>query len=251
MKPYSALFGTLKVADEVEVAIDAGLSATPDPRRSGRSVAVDRLGVEAALDAGRQRPGAVGVHGQVGDRPRLRSASCRRRRTRRPASCSASGGASSAIPASSWALARIFSVALLIAAGVPPDGLVLKPWPSPKRSVSAGTTLMSSAGHAELVGHQPRVLGLVAVGLGGQAEHHLAGRVHPQEHRSVCLIRHRLAPPVLVCTDCTFPAPGRASRASRWRSWWAVSTLCSSESQKLGCGPPSRCGGIAGRSHPG
>ena len=27
MKPYTALFGTLKVADEVEVAIDAGLPA--------------------------------------------------------------------------------------------------------------------------------------------------------------------------------------------------------------------------------
>src|SRR5215207_11764103 len=57
-----------------------------------------------------------------------------------------SGGASSAIPASSCALSRIFALALSIAAGVPADGLVLKPWPSPKRSVSAGTTLTSSGG---------------------------------------------------------------------------------------------------------
>ena len=57
-----------------------------------------------------------------------------------------SGGASSAIPASSCALSRIFAVALLIAAGVPSDGFVLKPWPVPKRSVSAGTTLTSSGG---------------------------------------------------------------------------------------------------------
>ena len=56
------------------------------------------------------------------------------------------GGASSAIPASSCALSRIFAVALLIAAGVPSDGFVLKPWPVPKRSVSAGTTLTSSGG---------------------------------------------------------------------------------------------------------
>jgi hypothetical protein len=50
------------------------------------------------------------------------------------------------MPASSFALSRIFAVALLIAAGVPSDGAVLKPWPLPKRSVSAGTTLTSSGG---------------------------------------------------------------------------------------------------------
>jgi hypothetical protein len=59
---------------------------------------------------------------------------------------SESGGASSAIAASSRPLSRIFAVALEIAAGVPADGLVLKPWPAPKRSVSAGTTFTSSAG---------------------------------------------------------------------------------------------------------
>src|SRR4051794_24034397 len=56
------------------------------------------------------------------------------------------GSTSSAMPASSCALSRIFPVALLIAAGAPSDGAVLKPWPLPKRSVSAGTTLTSSAG---------------------------------------------------------------------------------------------------------
>src|SRR4051812_41521770 len=50
------------------------------------------------------------------------------------------------MPASSWALSRILAVAVEIAAPVPGDGAVLKPWPSPKRSVSAGTTLTSSAG---------------------------------------------------------------------------------------------------------
>src|SRR4051794_16437624 len=50
------------------------------------------------------------------------------------------------MPASSRPLARIFAVALEIAAGVPGEGLVLKPWPVPKRSSSAGTTLTSSAG---------------------------------------------------------------------------------------------------------
>jgi len=53
---------------------------------------------------------------------------------------------SSAAPASSCALARIFSVALAIADGTPSDGLVLNPWPEPKRFSSAGTTLTSSAG---------------------------------------------------------------------------------------------------------
>ena len=45
-KPYSALFGTLKVADEVEVAVEAGLTGTLVP--------VDGLGVESTLDTGRQ-----------------------------------------------------------------------------------------------------------------------------------------------------------------------------------------------------
>src|SRR4051812_1627322 len=57
-----------------------------------------------------------------------------------------SGGDPSAMPASSRALARIFSLALLMAAAAPADGAVLNPCPLPKRSVSAGLTFTSSAG---------------------------------------------------------------------------------------------------------
>ena len=56
------------------------------------------------------------------------------------------GSAPSATPASSCALSRIFPAALTTAASVPSDGLVLNPCPSPKRSVSAGTTFTSSGG---------------------------------------------------------------------------------------------------------
>src|SRR3954465_14532460 len=63
-----------------------------------------------------------------------------------PDQVSACGSACSAMPASSRPLSRIFAVALVIAAGAPADGLVLYPCPLPKRSVSAGTTLTSSAG---------------------------------------------------------------------------------------------------------
>ena len=44
--------------------------------------------------------------------------------------------------------------------------------------------------YAQIVADELRVLRLVAVGLGGQAEHHLARRVDAQEDRSVCLVRH-------------------------------------------------------------
>jgi YceI-like domain len=46
IKPYSALFGTLKVADEVEVAVEACVTGTLVP--------VDGLGVESSLDTGGQ-----------------------------------------------------------------------------------------------------------------------------------------------------------------------------------------------------
>src|SRR5688500_6110652 len=59
---------------------------------------------------------------------------------------SVSGAVPSAAPASCCALSRILPVALTIAASVPGDGLVLKPWASPNRSVSAGTTFTSNAG---------------------------------------------------------------------------------------------------------
>src|SRR3954453_7502728 len=50
------------------------------------------------------------------------------------------------MPASSRALSRRLPVALEIAAQVPADGAVLNPWPTPKRSVSAGTTFTSNVG---------------------------------------------------------------------------------------------------------
>jgi polyisoprenoid-binding protein YceI len=46
IKPYSALFGTLKVADEVEVAVEAGVTEPLIP--------VDGLGVESSLETGGQ-----------------------------------------------------------------------------------------------------------------------------------------------------------------------------------------------------
>ena len=61
MKPYTALFGTLKVADEVDVAFESAL------------VAVDGLRVESALHSRRQGARAVGVQGDVGDRLRVRA----------------------------------------------------------------------------------------------------------------------------------------------------------------------------------
>ena len=50
------------------------------------------------------------------------------------------------MPARSFAFARILPDALTTAAAVPSDGAVLKPWPTPKRFVSAGTTFTSSGG---------------------------------------------------------------------------------------------------------
>ena len=117
MKPYSALFGALKVLDDVEVVLDGHRCA---------SVAIDGLRVEPALDARRQRAGAVRVEGDVLDRLDLRGVAAVARDPRAVAtSVRVSGGASSAMPASSRALSRIFALALAIAAGVPPDGLVL------------------------------------------------------------------------------------------------------------------------------
>ena len=47
---------------------------------------------------------------------------------------------------------------------------------------------------AELGPDELRVVGLAAVGLGGQAQHHLARRVHAQEDGSVGLVSHWIAP---------------------------------------------------------
>ena len=117
MKPYSALFGALKVVDEVEVAIDVHL---PDPQSR-----VDRLRVEPALDAGRQRAGAVRVERDVLDGLDLRRVAAVAADPRAVRPGQGLRGASSAMPASSRPLSRILAVALAIAAGAPSDGLVL------------------------------------------------------------------------------------------------------------------------------
>ena len=72
----------------------------------------------------------------------------------------------------------------------PFDGAVLNPCPVPNRSVSAGTTFTSSGGTPSSSRDDLGGLRLVAVGLGGQAQHHLPGRVDAQEHRPVCLVGH-------------------------------------------------------------
>ena len=53
-----------------------------------------------------------------------------------------------------------------------------------------GHDLDVERGDAELGGDQLRVVGLPAVGLGGQAEHHLPGRVNAQKHCSIGLVSH-------------------------------------------------------------
>jgi len=110
--------------------------------------------------------------------------------------CRVSGAESNATPASSWALARIFPVVEVIAAETPGDGLVLKPWPVPNRAraeaVGVGRhDLDVKRGDAQIVGNLPGVVGLVAVRLGGEAEHHLPRRVNPEKHRAVGLVGHR------------------------------------------------------------
>ena len=61
---------------------------------------------------------------------------------------------------------------------------------------------------AELARRRARAYSrLLAVGVGGQAEHHLAGRVHAQEHRAVGLVSHSL---LLLVVGL-----GRGARAAR------------------------------------
>ena len=127
MKPYSALFGALKVKDEVLVVFEGHLS-----------VPVDGLGVEPALDARRQRARPVRVERDVLDRLDLRRVAAVAVRPAPFTGVSVAGSTPSAAPASSRAFSRIFPPALTIAAVAPSDGLVLNPWPTPKRSVSAG-----------------------------------------------------------------------------------------------------------------
>src|SRR4051794_21964783 len=212
---------------------------------SAISVPVDGLGVEAALDARRERAGAVGVERDVGDRLGLRAVAVALgdERARFPAQAVGRGvhrdageqlrlradlrrraddGAGRAV-----GRARVEAVARAEAVLVRGDDLHVE------------------RGDAELLGDDLRVVVLVAVRLRGEAQDHLAGRVHAQEHRAVCLVRHRVA-------SSLYPSSfAGASRARRWRSWCAVSALWSSRSQNAGCGPPSGCGGAAGRSQPG
>ena len=105
-------------------------------------------------------------------------------------------------------MARIFSVVLAIAAGVPPEGVSLNPWPDAEPVGVGRHHLHVERGHAELLGHLLGVLALPAVRARGEAEHHLAGRVDAQKDRSIGLVRHyRFS-----------SSSGVADDARRWRS---------------------------------
>ena len=219
-----------------------------EPRRRPRgSVPVDGLGVEPALDPGWERARAVRVERDLLDRlelPRVAAVGRRRRRCpiRAPPATSRARHPRGAGPCS-----RILPAALTIAASVPSLGLALKPCPLPNRSVSAGTTFTSSAGTPSSSATSCAYSALLAVGLGRQAEHHLAGRVNTQKDRSVRLVSHRRFSSRSLGSSIIAPLVV----ARRCRSWCAVSALCSSRSQNAGCGPPIGCAGTAGRSQPG
>ena len=225
MKPYSALFGTLKVLDEVEVVLE-GLSG---------SVAVDRLRVEPALDAGRQRAGAVRVERDVLDRLELASPA-----DHAPsAQSSVSGAASSAMPASSRALVadlagrardrrrRAVRRARVEAVARRRSGRCRPARPSRRAPGRRARPPTSSAYSGSLP--SASVVRLTAPSCRSGAR---AGRLRDKPRQPLLFLLLGLG-------------------ASRWRSWWAVSALCSSRSQNAGCGPPSGCGGTAGRSQPG
>ena len=103
---------------------------------------------------------------------------------------SVSGAAPSAMPASSCPLSRILAVALAIAAGAPAGRARVVAVPDAEAVGVRRHDLDVERRDAELVGDELRVLRLLAVGVGGEAEHHLAGRVHAQEDRSVRLVSH-------------------------------------------------------------
>ncbi len=94
-------------------------------------------------------------------------------------------------------MARIFPVALVIAAGVPPDGLVLKPCPEPKRFSSAGRTLTSSAGtpssSATSAAYSDSLPSASVVRLSTI----FPVGMHAQEYRAIRLVSH-LAPPIAM-----------------------------------------------------
>ena len=106
---------------------------------------------------------------------------------------------------------------------------------------------------AELVGDELCVLRLVPVGLGRQAEHHLAGRVHAQEDRPVRLVRHRCISSRLVVVASSLVGVLAARRPFRETLTLLVrgQRVVLLEVAERGCGPPSTCGGTAGRSQPG
>ena len=186
-----------RVTSIVEVVAGLGgraaLAGVDRQRRRSRgraghpSVPVDGLRVEPALDAGRQRAGAVGVERDVGDRLRAGVADERAvvpAQARRPASRARRPRAAAPWRGSSPSRSAI-------AAGVPPDGLVLKPWPVPKRFSSAGHDLDVERRHAELVGDElrrsaPSLPSASVVRLSTI----LPGRVDAQEHRAVRLVSH-------------------------------------------------------------
>ncbi len=207
----------------------AGADRQRSPFVGDRSVAssVDGLRVEPALDA------RAAARRSRGRRARCRR-SCarpRRRRTRRPPTSASSAAVSSADAGEQLRLrADLARSRWRSPSGTPSDGLVLKPWPEPKRFSSAGTTLTSSARYAELGGDELGVPALVAVGLGRQAQHHLAGRMDAQEHRAVGLVSHSPVP---------FSSGGRSAR-------------CGPRGHRTptAARPPS-CGGTTGRSQPG
>ena len=141
------------------------------PRRPGGSVA-----------------GAVGVEGEVGDRARAGGADehavlprqrvRRRSRARRPRAAAPSRGSC--------------SVALAIAAGDAVGRARVEPVAGAEAVLVGRDDLDVERRDAELGGDELRVVALVAVGLGRQAQHHLAGRVDAQEHRAVGLVSHCL-----------------------------------------------------------
>ncbi len=61
-----------------------------------------------------------------------------------------------------------------------------------------GNYLDVERGDSERIGHGLGVCALLAVGLDGQAQHHLAGRMHAQEDRSVSLVSHSWTSPRLT-----------------------------------------------------
>ena len=133
--------------------------STPTRRRSSAQSRVDGLRVEAALDARRQRAGAVRVERDVGDRPRLVGVAAVAADPRAVRPRRASRAARRApCPASSCALSRIFSVARVIAAGGAVRRGRVEAVPDAEPVGVGRHDLHVERRHAELVGDELRVL---------------------------------------------------------------------------------------------